>query len=46
MRREICISKAIGLACSGTEICHFAFLDSRANSQYKPLGGLIFGGAI
>ena len=43
-------SKSIGLACSGKEIYHFCFvcftLYSRANSKYKPAGGLIFGGAI
>ena len=26
LRREICISKSIGLACSGKEICHFCFV--------------------
>jgi len=49
--REICISKLIGLACSGKEICYLPFLlcftlYSRANSKYLPPGGLIFGGAI
>ena len=47
VRREICVSKSIRLACSGKEIYHFCFvftLYSRANSKYKPLGGLIFGG--
>ena len=42
-------SKSIGLAGSGKEIYHFCFvltLYSRANFKYKPLGGLIFGGAI
>ena len=49
VRREICVFKSIGLACSGKEICHFLLcftLYSRANSMYKPPGGLIFGGAI
>ena len=26
VRREICVSKSIGLACSGKEICHFCFV--------------------
>ena len=26
LRREICFSKSIGLACSGKEICHFCFV--------------------
>ena len=42
VRREICVSKSIGLAGSGKEIYHFCFvftLYSRANSQYKPPGG-------
>ena len=43
VQREICLSKSIGLACSGKEIYHFC---SRANSMYKSPGGLIFGGAI
>ena len=41
VRREICVSKSIGLACSGEEIYHFCFvftLYSRANSKYKPPG--------
>ena len=42
VRREICVSKAIGLACSGEEIYHFCFvftLYSRVNSKYiKPPG--------
>ena len=40
-QREICVSKSIGLACSGEEIYHFCFvftLYSRANSKYKPPG--------
>ena len=39
VRREVCVSKSIGLACSGKEIYHFCFvftLCSRANSKYKP----------
>ena len=42
LRREICVSKSIGLACSGKEIYHFCFvllLYSRANSKYKPPRG-------
>ena len=46
VRREICVSKSIGLACSGKEIYHFCFvllcIYSRANSKYKPPRGLIF----
>ena len=57
--REICVSKSIGLACSGEEIYHFSksigltlqlkvnlpfllcfTLYSRANSKYKPSGGV------
>ena len=39
----------LGPACSGKEIYHFLLcftLYSRANSEYKPPGGLIFGAAI
>ena len=39
VRREVCVSKSIGLACSGKEIYHFCFvftLYSRANFKYKP----------
>ena len=49
LQREICVSKSVGLAGSGKEIYHFFFvftLYSRANSKYKPPGGLIFGEAI
>ena len=49
VRREMCVSKLIKLACSGKEIHHFCFvfaLYSRENSKYKPPGGLTFGGAI
>ena len=38
VRREICVSKSIGLACSGKEIYHFCFV--------LLCGGLIFGGEI
>ena len=47
VRREICVSKSIGLACSGKEITIFAFfaLYSRANSKYKsPRGAYIWRG--
>ena len=59
VRREICVSKSIALACSGEEIYHFSksigltlqlkvnlpfllcfTLYSRANSKYKPSGGV------
>ena len=43
VRREICVSKSIELACSGKEIYHFLLcftLYSRANSNYKPQRGL------
>ena len=43
VRREICVSKSIGLACSGEEYLPFLLcftLYSRANSKYKPPGGL------
>ena len=49
VRREICVSNSIGLACSGKEIYHFCFVllcIRGQNSKYKPPGGLIFGGAI
>ena len=47
VRWEICVSKFIGLACSGRKFTIFAlFYYSRANSMYKPPGGLIFGAAI
>ena len=39
IRREICVSKSIGLACSGEEIYHFSFVFTlylRTNSKYKP----------
>ena len=47
VRRKICVSKTIGLACSGKEITIFAFfaLYSRANSKYKsPRGAYIWRG--
>ena len=43
LRREICVSKSIELACSGRKIYHFLLcftLYSRRNSNYKPPGGL------
>ena len=43
VRREICVSKSIGLACSGKEIYHFCFLLLRIREQIpstSPLGGL------
>ena len=49
LRREICILKSIGLACSGKEIYHFCFVLLCIQGQIpstSPLGGLIFGGAI
>ena len=49
VRREICVSISIGLACRGKEIYHFSLcftLYSGANSKYKHPRGLIFGGAI
>ena len=46
--REICVSKSIGLACSGTEIYHFCFFyfvfEGKVQVQ-APLEGLIHGGA-
>ena len=47
VRREICVSKSIELACSGKEIYHFLLcftLYSRANSNYKAPRGLYSGG--
>ena len=49
VRREICVSKSIGLACSGKEIYHFCFvllcIRGRIPSTSPP-GGLytIWGG--
>ena len=47
MRKEICVSKSIGLACSGKEIYHFAFFYFLFEGKFKEQapGGLIFGGA-
>ena len=49
VRREICIIKSVGLACSGKEIYHFCFdllcIRGQLPSTSHP-GGLIFGGAI
>ena len=52
VRREICVWKLIGLACSGKEIYHFCFgllcIRGEIPSTSSPGGGggLIFGGAI
>ena len=54
VRREICVSKSIGLACSGKEIYHFCFvllcirgqIPSTSPPGARLPGGLIFGGAI
>ena len=43
VRREICVSQSIGLACSGKEIYHFRFV-FEVISKHKPPGGLIFEG--
>ena len=43
MRREICVSKSIGLACSGKEIYHFCFVLLCIRGQIpstSPRGGL------
>ena len=43
VRREICISKSIGLACSGKEIYHFCFVllcIRRQIPSTSPPGGL------
>ena len=47
VRREICVSNSIGLACSGKEIYHFCFVLLCIQGQIpstSPPGGLIFGG--
>ena len=47
IRREICVSKSIELACSGKEIYFCFTLYSRTNSKYKPPrggGGAYIGG--
>ena len=51
VRREICVSKSIGLACSGREIYHFCFVLLCIGGQIpstSPRGAyiIIFGGAI
>ena len=45
VRREICVSKSIGLACSGKEIYHFCFalLCIRGHILSTSPPGLIFG---
>ena len=43
LRREICVSKSIGLACSGKEIYHFCFVLLCIRGQIpstSPPGGL------
>ena len=48
VRREICVSKSIGLAYSGKEIYHFCFvlLCIEGKFHVQAPRGLIFGGAI
>ena len=49
VRWEICVSKSIGLACSGKEIYHCCFVLLCIREEIpctSPPGGLIFGGAI
>ena len=48
LRREICVSKSIGLAYSFKEFTVFAlfYLVFEGNFQVQAPGGLIFGGAI
>ena len=49
VRREICVIKSVGLACSGKKIYHFCFVLLCIRGQIpstSPPGGLIFGGAI
>ena len=49
LQREIFVSKLIGLACSGKEIYPFCFVllcILRANSKYKPPGGLYLEGRL
>ena len=50
VRREIWVSKSIGLACSGKEIYHFFFvllcIRGQIASTSPPWGAYIFGGAI
>ena len=56
VRKEICVSNSIGLACSGKEIYHFCFVLLCIRGQIRrgdltegflryDFGGLIFGGA-
>ena len=43
VRREICVSKSIGLACSGKEVYHFCFVLLCVRGQIpstRPPGGL------
>ena len=49
VRREMCVSKLIKLACSGKEIHHFCFVLLCIRGKIpstSPPGGLTFGGAI
>ena len=48
VRREICVSKSIGLACSRKEIYHFTlfYFVFKGKFQVQALRGRIFGGAI
>ena len=49
VRREICVSKSIGLACSGKEICHFCFVLLCIREQIpctSPPGGLYSEGRL
>ena len=44
VRREICVSKSIGLACGGKEIYHFCFVLLCIRGQFpstSPLGAYI-----
>ena len=45
---EICVSKSIGLACSGKEMYHFAlfYFVFEGKFQVQAPRGLMFGGAI
>ena len=49
VRREICVSKSIGLACGGNEIYHFYFVLLCIQGQIpstSPPGGLYLEGLI
>ena len=48
VRREICVIKLVGLACSGNEIYHFAlfYFVFEGKFQVQAPRGLIFGWAI